>query len=58
SEPISKYDLLVKIRDAMQLDIEIEPYKDFYCDRSLNSELFRAETGFSIPTWDEMIAEL
>lgn len=57
-DPISKYDLLVKIRDAMQLGIEVEPYEDFYCDRSLNSGLFRAETGYSIPTWDEMIGEL
>jgi dTDP-4-dehydrorhamnose reductase len=58
SEPISKYDLLVRIRDAMGLDIEIEPYEDFYCDRSLDSSRFRAETGYPIPGWDEMIAEL
>jgi dTDP-4-dehydrorhamnose reductase len=56
--PISKYDLLVKIRDAMQLGIEVEPYENFYCDRSLNSAFFRAETGYYFPTWDEMIAEL
>jgi len=58
SEPISKYDLLVRIRDAMGLDIEIEPYEDFYCDRSLDSSRFRAETGYPIPDWDEMITEL
>ena len=58
SAPISKYDLLVKIRDAMGLDIEIEPYEDVHCDRSLDSSRFRAETGYSIPGWDEMIAEL
>jgi len=58
SEPISKYDLLVKIRDAMGLDIEIEPDEDFYCDRSLDSSRFRAETGYAVPDWDEMIAEL
>ena len=58
SEPISKYDLLVRIRDAMGLDIEIEPHGDFYCDRSLDSSRFRAETGYPIPDWDEMIAEL
>jgi len=58
SEPISKYELLVKIRDAMGLDIEIEPYEDVYCDRSLDSSRFRAETGYPIPDWDEMIAEL
>ena len=58
SEPISKYELLVKIRDAMGLDIEIEPYEDVYCDHSLDSSRFRAETGYPIPDWDEMIAEL
>lgn len=58
SEPINKYNLLVRIRDAMGLDIEIEPYEDFYCDRSLDSSRFRAETGYPIPDWDEMIAEL
>jgi dTDP-4-dehydrorhamnose reductase len=58
TEPISKYDLLVKIRDAMALDIEVEPFKDFYCDRSLDSSRFRKETKYRIPTWDEMIAEL
>jgi dTDP-4-dehydrorhamnose reductase len=58
SEPIDKYSLLVKIRDAMGLDIEIEPYEDLACDRSLDSSCFRGETGYSIPDWDEMIAEL
>ena len=58
SEPISKYDLLVKIRDAMELAIEIEPYEDLTCDRSLDSSRFRAETGYPIPDWDGMIAEL
>jgi dTDP-4-dehydrorhamnose reductase len=58
STPISKYDLLVKIRDAMKLDIEIEPDTDFVCDRSLNAPRFLAETGYHIPDWDTMIAEL
>lgn len=58
SDPMSKYDLLVKIRDAMGLDIEIESYEKFYCDRSLDSSRFRAETGYPIPDWDEMIAGL
>jgi len=58
SDPINKYDLLVRIRDAMGLDIEIEPFEDFYCDRSLDSARFRVETGYPVPDWDEMIAEL
>lgn len=58
SSPISKYDLLVGIRDAMGLDIEIEPDQDFFCDRSLDASRFLAATGYSFPTWDDMIAEL
>lgn len=58
SKPISKYDLLVKIRDAMRLDIEIEMDTDFVCDRSLNASRFIAKTGYSIPDWESMISEL
>jgi dTDP-4-dehydrorhamnose reductase len=58
SDPISKYDLLVRIRNTMGLDIEIEPYEGFYCDRSLDSSRFRVETGYPVPGWNEMIAEL
>ncbi len=58
SAPISKYDLLVKIRDAMGLPIEITPDAEFFCDRSLDAARFIATTGYSIPSWDVMIAEL
>ncbi len=58
SRPISKLDLLVKIRDAMGLDIEIEPWDDPPNDRSLNADKFIAATGYRIPDWDEMIREL
>ena len=58
SPPISKYDLLLNIRDAMKLNIDIEPYDDQPCDRSLNSGRFVAATGYRIPEWDELIAEL
>ncbi len=58
SQPISKYELLVKLRQAMRLDIEIEPYDDPPCDRSLSAARFVAATGYRLPTWDEMLAEL
>jgi dTDP-4-dehydrorhamnose reductase len=58
SEPISKYDLLLKIRDAMRLDIAIEPFDDPPCDRSLSPRRFIEATGYRIPSWDDMIAEL
>jgi len=58
SMPISKYDLLMRLRAAMQLDITIELYNDPPCDRSLSAAKFIQATDYSIPTWDSMIAEL
>ncbi len=55
SEPISKFDLLEKIRNRLDLEVEIEKFDDFVIDRSLDSTRFRTETGFSPMTWDEMI---
>jgi len=58
SEPITKLDLLSRIRDAMELDVTIEPFDDPPCDRSLDPARFVALTGYSIPTWDDMVADL
>jgi len=58
SAPISKYDLLVRLREAMRLNIEIEPQSEFFCNRSLNAARFVAATGYVIPSWDEMITEI
>ena len=58
SEPISKYDLLIKIRAAMGLNITIEPDAHEVCDRSLDAARFRAATGYRLPGWDSMLAEL
>lgn len=58
SLPITKYDLLVQLREAMALDIEIEPYDDPPCDRSLSAARFVRATGYRIPSWEEMLAEV
>ena len=58
SEPISKYELLLKINNCMNLNIEVEPEDEFRCDRSLDSARFRSEFGYRPPTWDEMADEL
>lgn len=59
SEPISKYDLLVALRDKLGWDdIEIEPDDNFYCDRSLVGTRFSTATGWKAPTWDEMLTGL
>lgn len=58
AEPISKYDLLVLIRDAFAIDLVIEPDDDFRCDRSLDGTRYRSATGFTAPTWPDMAREL
>jgi dTDP-4-dehydrorhamnose reductase len=58
SEPINKYDLLVAIREALGLDIEIVPDASFEIDRSLDSTRFRSEFNYAPPSWAEMIDEL
>lgn len=57
SEPISKYDLLVKLCDALCLNIEIEPYAELVCDRSLDATRFITATGWKPPSWNEMIKD-
>lgn len=55
SEPINKFDLLELVREAYGRNIAIEPDDNFVIDRSLDSSLFRAATGFKPLTWPEMI---
>ena len=58
SHPISKYKLLTLIRDKMRLNIDIEEYPHYRCDRSLDSSLYQNNTGFKPQTWEDMIDEL
>lgn len=55
---ISKYELLVKLRDALGLPVEVEPADEPRIDRSLDSSRLREATGWTPPGWDEMVAEL
>jgi dTDP-4-dehydrorhamnose reductase len=58
AEPISKYELLLKLRDAFDLELEVERSEEPVIDRSLDSARFRAATGWEPPDWDRMVAEL
>ena len=59
SRPITKYELLVRLREALGWhDITIEPDDVFQCDRSLVGARFNATTGWVPPIWDALIAEL
>jgi len=56
--PISKYDLLVGIRDAYGLDIEVSPDDSEISDRSMRGDKLRAAIGYVAPPWAELIAGL
>ncbi len=58
AEPIAKHDLLVQLRDAFELDVEIAPDDTVVIDRSLDSSRLRKATGFLAPSWPAMVAEL
>jgi dTDP-4-dehydrorhamnose reductase len=55
STPISKFDLLSLLVNMLKLEIEIDPFPDFYCDRSLDGHEFEAKYGYEAPTWKCMI---
>jgi len=58
SSAISKYDLLVRLRDRLGRSIEIAPDDTVSIDRSLDSTRFRSEFGYAPPSWDKMLDEL
>lgn len=59
SEPISKFDLLIKLRDILGWnDIMIDPDDQFFCDRSLSGMRFSVATGWRPPTWEAMLQGL
>lgn len=55
SEPISKYDLLLLIRDAYNLEIDVEPDESQVLDRSMHGEKFERAAGWRAPSWPEMV---
>lgn len=58
AEPIAKYDLLQLIAAQYGKAIEIVPDDELVIDRSLNSNRFRAATGYIPPSWPELIARM
>lgn len=55
ADPISKYDLLVRLKDAFSLPCTIHGVDEPSINRVLDSSRFRASTGIQIPTWSEML---
>jgi dTDP-4-dehydrorhamnose reductase len=58
SEPLSKYDLLMRLNAALDLGVAIEPDATLVQDRTLDYTALGGATGYVAPAWDEMISEL
>ena len=58
SAPISKYDLLKLVVKCYGKQISIEPYDNFFSDRSLVSGRFRSATGYKPAPWPELVAKM
>jgi dTDP-4-dehydrorhamnose reductase len=55
---ITKYELLSRLRDAFNLDVEIVADNSEISDRSMNGRRFLKATGYREPSWDDLIVEL
>ncbi|MDA9287289.1 SDR family oxidoreductase [Amylibacter sp.] len=58
ADPINKYDLLRLVAKIYGKDIEIIKENNFVIDRSLDSSIFRAATGFMPATWPALIISM
>jgi dTDP-4-dehydrorhamnose reductase len=58
SDPITKYDLLVLVRNAFDVNKKIVPVDSPVVDRSLDSSRFRREMHYVPPAWPTMIEEI
>jgi len=58
SNPISKYNLLCKVKEIMNLDVIIERDCKLVSDRTLNSKNFYTRTRYSVSEWDDMLLDL
>jgi dTDP-4-dehydrorhamnose reductase len=56
--PITKYDLLVMLNDALGAGVTITPDDRVVIDRSLDATRFQSVTGLAVPAWQDMIAAL
>jgi dTDP-4-dehydrorhamnose reductase len=58
SEPISKYDLIARLNERLDLGIRVQPSDTLRCDRSLDGSRFARETGIEVSPWNEMLSRL
>lgn len=58
AESIAKFDLLKLVASQFGLDRTIVPIDEPVIDRSLDSNRFRAATGFTPRSWPDMVADM
>jgi len=58
SDPVNKYELLLLLRDAYDVSVDIDDYPDVEIDRSLDSTRFRTTTGFQPRSWTDMVLQM
>ena len=58
SDAISKFDLLNILKRVYKKDININPFSDFVLDRSMNSDKFKATTGYIAPSWNKLVEDM
>jgi dTDP-4-dehydrorhamnose reductase len=58
SEPINKYSLLTRVKEILNLDVNIIEDKQFVMKRSLNSSKFCEKTNANSPSWDLILKDL
>jgi dTDP-4-dehydrorhamnose reductase len=58
STPISKYELICKIKDNFNLKIKIQKNSEYYSNKSLISDKFFKKTKIPRPSWDSMLKNL
>lgn len=57
-DPINKYELLKLLVKEFGLNIKVQPFDGFLCDRSLDGTRFNKLTGLTLPTFEQMVREL
>jgi dTDP-4-dehydrorhamnose reductase len=55
AEPISKYDLLLLLRETLGIDCEISPAEVPVINRALDGRQFVADSGLTVPSWEQMM---
>ncbi len=58
ADPIDKYTLLAELAHDLEWNVDLSPVDGPSIDRSLDSTRFRERTGWTPPTWAEMLDEL